>query len=1193
MAFVHLHLHSEYSLLDGAIRIKELGPRLKELGQEACALTDHGVLYGSVDFFRALKKEGIKPILGLEAYLGPRSLTQKEGAADRNPYHLILLATNEIGWRNLMHLDSIAFIDGYYYRPRIDFELLQQHKEGLICLSACLGGELARSYFDQGYAAMKEVALRYAEVFGRDNYFLEVQANGLAEQKEYNEQLFKLAEECSLNLVATNDCHYLRREDAYAQQVLTCLQTNKRMSDPDRMQMGNDEFYLKSEAEMRAAFPDHPEAIENTVKIAERCNFEMEFGKLYLPAFDCPGGESAESYLASLSHSGMAARLNCDTLPEAYRKRLDQELEIIHRMGYDDYYLIVWDIVRYARENGIAVGPGRGSGGGSLVAYALGITNIDSLEYDLLFERFLNPERVSMPDFDLDFCYERRGELIDYVTEKYGSGHVCQVITFGTLAAKACVRDVARVLDMPYSEADRLAKMIPNTLNIKLAEAIEKNPDLAEELRVNERAKEVFRLARKLEGMPRHASTHAAGVVISAKDIKEIAPLARNDEAIVVQFDKDTIEDVGLLKFDFLGLRTMTVLREAAELIEANYGKKINYEQMTFDDPEVFKMLSEGRTSSVFQLESAGMTAFVKDVRPSNLEDIIAIISMYRPGPMEQIPRYVEAHRNPETISYIHPLLVDILDTTKGCIIYQEQVMRIVRDLAGFSMGQADNVRRAMSKKKPELMARYEELFVKGGVDDSGQAIEGALKRGVKEEISREIYRELMAFAGYAFNKAHATGYAILAYQTAWLKCHYPCEFMAAMLNAYRGNLDKVAKLIRDSREAGVEVLAPDLNESGVKFTTTKGGAIRYALCAIKNLGQSSMEDLVREREKNGPFKDFADFLERSDELDLSRKAVESLIMASALDSFGIARNKLLAVYEDSMRQIRERRTNNLDGQVSLFDLAKKPELNKVNIVYPDLAEPSLSYLLQQEREMIGLYLSGHPLDGYQAAIEKYSNFDSRKLQELSEALAEGQYVRESQCKLIAQIVSVRSLSTKKGDLMAFVEVEDLYGNYELVVFPQVYIESRQYLQVGRIVYLEGRSSFREDEPGKIILESAIDLNEFLASEEAAKTALSEAEKVESDAQSQPDFESEWGQVKAVPLNYNALDLQLAIKVPGVDEEAERDSLLALLEYFSGQCRVYLITERKGQLLPPSYGVDLAYLPYLVKRYGEENVHFI
>ncbi|MDO5738272.1 MAG: DNA polymerase III subunit alpha [Eubacteriales bacterium] len=1201
MAFVHLHLHSEYSLLDGAIRLADLPKRLTELGQTACAMTDHGVLYGAVDFYRSLTKHGLKPIMGLEIAIAPGSRLEHNNEGQNS--RIVLLAENQDGWQNLIYLDSMAFIDGFWQEPRIDLELLAERSAGLICLSGGLSGPLGLAYRDGSYAGLKETAEKYLEIFGPEHFFLEVQPNGLEDQEKLNRALYRLSSELAIDLVATNDCHYLLPEDYEVQEVLTCLQNNCKISDPKSEWQRSRSFYLKSEEEMREYFSEHPEACDNTVRIAERCNFEMRFGELFLPAFACPEGLEAPEYLAELSFAGLQRRLGKDEIPEAYRKRLNKELEIIVRMGYADYYLIVWDIVRHAKEEGIAVGPGRGSGGASLVAYALGITNIDSLKYDLVFERFLNPARVSMPDFDLDFCYERRGELLDYVAGKYGTEHVCQVITFGTLAARACIRDVARVLELPYSEGDRIAKMIPTSLNITLAGALEQNKELREELKNNPQAAQLFKLAERIEGMPRHASTHAAGVVISAKDIREIAPIARNDETLVVQFDKDTIEDVGLLKFDFLGLRTMTVLREAREQIYKNHGVDVDYEGMDFADPEVYRMLSEGRTGSVFQLESAGMTAFIKEVGPSNLEDIIAIISLYRPGPMEQIPRYVEAGRRPETISYDHPLLEEILKTTKGCIIYQEQVMRIVRDLAGFSMAQSDNVRRAMSKKKPELMARYEELFVNGGIDLDGGEIEGAVNRGVPEATARKIYHELMAFAGYAFNKAHATGYAVLAYQTAWLKCHYPAEFMAAMLNAYSGNHNKVAAMIREAQASGVKILPPTINEGEYRFITD-GQDIRYALGAVKNVGYNAIQAIVQEREANGKYQDFADFIERVEPLDVNRKAIESLIQASSFDEFGQGRNQLLAVFEGALAQAKERRNSAIDGQVSLFDLAAQPELNKLTINYPQLPPLNSEELLRQEREMMGIFLSGHPLQDHLELIEQVVTMNSADLEGLQEARANGAGVFESNQRLAGLIVDARTLVTKKNEIMAFVQMEDMAGGYELIVFPAIYSECRQHILAGELIYIEGRTSFRDEEAVKIIANQILSLKEAKAQLEAGQIAPVGSEQNSSEVREEQAQQSAYRngirdslpEPRLAPSEPRSMNrpvvtagkgqLKLIVRV----SEEDLSSALAFAEFFAGDLNCFIYLEASNKFIQAEGGFDIQYLAELVRRYGRENV---
>lgn len=1093
MAFTHLHLHTEYSLLDGAIRLQDLAPRLKELGMTACAMTDHGVLYGAVDFYKMLRAEGLKPILGLEAYVAPRTMADQEGARDRDPYHLILLAENNEGWHNLIRLDSLAFTKGYYYKPRIDWPTLQKYSKGLIALSACLGGETARAFFSGGYDALKAVALRYAAHFGPEHYYLEVQANGLPEQREYNKALQMLSRETGIPLVATNDCHYLLPEDWEAQDVLLCLQTGTKLGDERRMRMQGQSYYLKSAEEMAAALPDMPEAMANTERIAERCNVEMEFGKLYLPAYDCPEPFDSKTYLAHLAAQGLSQRLadgqQREHSAEAYRERLAYELEVIEKMGYTNYYLIVWDICNYAHRQQIMLGPGRGSGAASLVAYALKITDVDPLQYDLLFERFLNPDRVSLPDFDLDFCYERRNEMVDYVIQKYGEDHVCKVITFGTLAAKAVVRDVARVLDYSYSEGDRLAKAIPSKLNITLKEALETSTDLAKLYEENPRNRRAIDLAKRLEGMPRHASTHAAGVIICGLPVDEVAPLAKNDDGVVVQYTKEHIEEVGLLKFDFLGLRTLTVIRDTIALIAANTGRKINFDELGYDDPEVYKMIGDGDTVGAFQLESRGMTAFMRELKPQNLEDIIAGISLFRPGPMEQIPRYIAAGKT-EQIRYEHPLLEPILKSTRGCMVYQEQVMRIVRDLAGFSLGQADNVRRAMSKKKAALLASYRDLFVHGGVDEKGNQVAGAVAHGVPEALAEKIFEEVLAFAGYAFNKAHAAGYAVLAYQTAWLKRYYPAEFMAAILNSFLDSIPKLVEYIHACRKMGIPLVPPDINRSAVRFTTD-GTSIHFALAAVKNVGSTAMSRILQEREQNGVFRSFGDFLKRTEGLQINRKMLESLIKASAFSSFGVPRSQLLAVLDTVLNSQQRERRQTMEGQLSLFGGAEAEEELSLEPQYPNLPEFQLRDLLEQEKEVTGLYLSGHLLDSYKDVIDRYCTIDAGTLLSESESanglgaesagtsgptstaapgvnatLRDGQKVN-----MAGQVLAAQPHLTRKKERMAFLTLEDYSGQYEAVVFPSVYEKRANLCKEGQLLFLQGHLSIREEEAIKLIVD--------------------------------------------------------------------------------------------------------------------------
>ncbi len=1077
--FVHLHVHSEYSLLDGAIRIKDLPHRLKELGMQACALTDHGSMFGTVDFYQSMLQEGIKPIIGCEVYVAPHGALNKSSVEDRERHHLLLLAETDEGLKNLYHIVSKAYVDGFYFKPRTDHETLAKHAKGLIATSACLGGEIPQALLKGQRDEARRLILKHQKIFGAKNFFLELQANGIPEQRQVNAQLIELARDLDVPLVATNDVHYLRPEDAKVQDVLLCMQTGKKLSDQDRMRMETDAFYLKSEEEMIEAFKHVPDAIQNTVEIARRCSVEIPFGTLFLPTFDVPAPfASHRDYLMDLAQKGLQQRL-ADGQPRrfdvsAYQERLQEEIAVIDKMGYTDYYLIVWDYIRFAKERGIMVGPGRGSGAASLVAYSVGITNIDPLEYQLLFERFLNPDRVSMPDFDIDFCYERRQEVIDYVAQKYGRDHVCQVVTFGTLAARACVRDVARVMDFPYSESDRIAKMIPAELSMTLDKALKQNPELAEVYQKDENVHELIDTARKLEGMPRHASTHAAGVIIASKPLMDIAPLARNDEAIVVQYTKERIEQVGLLKFDFLGLRTMTVLRDTRDLVRKNHGVEIDFDRMPLDEPEIYEMLSEGKTKAVFQLESPGMTSFIKELRPENLEEIIAGVSLYRPGPMEQIPRYVAGKHHPETVHYDHPLLEPILNVTHGCIVYQEQVMQIVRDLAGFSLGQADIIRRAMSKKKPQEMAKYEEIFIFGGTDLEGREVQGALKNGVDETTARRIFAEVMAFAGYAFNKPHAAAYAVVAYQTAWLKYHYPVEFMAAMLNSFLGDLSHASTYVRAAREMGIEVLAPDVNLSRERFSTHEGKIV-FALGAVKNVGMKIMHDLVLERETHGVFTTFGDFLRRAYALGIRIRVVESLILASALDGFGIERSQMIGaanLYFKELANSKDRVSNN---QIGLFDAFAIEEQPSNEPVIPDLPAYDQRQRLELEKEVLGIYVTGHPLDDYRKQLESGFYLSSRLFvaRELDEAGSENGRTHSEELQNIidrgevvymaGMILSRKSRLTRNNEMMCILTVEDLEGTFDVLVFSDLLKRVQKILIEGRVIALKGRITQRGD----------------------------------------------------------------------------------------------------------------------------------
>ncbi|MGI6579890.1 MAG: DNA polymerase III subunit alpha [Saccharofermentanales bacterium] len=1224
MKFTHLHLHTEYSLLDGANRISDLAPRLLALGMDSCAITDHGVMYGVIDFYRTMQANGIKPIIGCEVYVAKRGREDKISGIDNQSYHLVLLAENNQGYKNLMKLVSCGFLEGFYYKPRIDFSLLEKYHEGLICLSACLSSELARTFMERGYKEAKQVALKYDALFGRNNYFLEVQANDLPDQLQYNQALIRMSRETGIPLVATNDCHYPTKESAYAHEVLLCMQTGKKLKDEDRLHMDTDHFYIKSPEEMAAAFAEIPEVIENTQLITERCNVEIPFGKMHLPKFVPDDGSDSGEYIRKLASEGLEERLKfkqSDHAPEIYYERLARELDVIENMGYIDYFLIVWDFVRFAHDNNIMVGPGRGSGGGSLVAYALKITNIDPLQFNLLFERFLNPERVSMPDFDLDFCYERRGELIEYVTGKYGSDHVCQIITFGTLAARQSIRDVARVLDVSFAETSRIVKMIPEILNITIEDALAKSSDLKYDYDNNEQTKEIIDLALQFEGMPRHASTHAAGVVIADCPIVEVAPLSLNDESVVVQFDKDIIEDIGLIKMDFLGLRTLTVMRDTVDMVEENHGIKIDFDQIPFDDGNVYKMLSDGETAGVFQLESPGMTGFIKEMKPSNLEDIIAGISLYRPGPMEQIPKYVRCLHNPQTIFYDHPLLIPILNMTYGCIVYQEQVMQIVRELAGFSMGQADNVRRAMSKKKPEEMAKYKDLFIHGGTDENGKPVEGAVKNGVSEKIADQIFEEVQAFAGYAFNKSHAAGYAVLAYQTAWLKYYYPVEFMAAMLNSFLGNLDKAANYLRVCDKANIPILPPDINKSQARFKPEQNG-IRFALGGIKNVGIKAISQVIEERNLNGDFKTFGDFISRISNYDINRKIIESLIKSSALDVFKIPRVQLMAVHEDFMSSVQRSKQQSMAGQLSLFDFDVTSDAKIVEPKYqPTLQEYSLARRLAMEKEVLGVYVSGHPLDDYQAAINNLVTLQSSKLM-LKENLDEqaepaDDFMLEQQVLAVTDrqkvilagiIVAKQELLTRSNEKMAFVTLEDLEGTFELVVFPKLFADVRFLLVENKVLLIAGQVSLRDDQNPNIIADQIIELNPDqkqlppgMDSYLRGINGNADLSKFRKSVEVNDNFNSDNCQTEMI-IDPDLLNNQFNVKTGevnlklGIKWEQELDAeatkaLFAMLDYFSGDTPVYLFNsgiKRPINLDQPKF-FDLTYLEQLTKRYNAES----
>ena len=1063
--FVHLHVHTQYSLLDGASRIPELVKRAKELGQSAIAITDHGVMYGVIDFYRACKAEGIKPILGMETYVA-RGRYDAQDAKERDSAHLILLAKNQTGYQNLMLLSSEAFIHGFYYKPRIDYELLKAHHEGLICLSACLAGDIPQSFLRGQDERAYEIARMLHDTFGED-FYVELQDHGIPEQKEVLPKLRTLARTLGIKTVATNDIHYVKKEDADAQDVLLCIQTQRFIDEPDRMRMETEEFYLKSYDEMAESLPDDPDALDCTNEIADKCNVEITFGVRRLPHFTAPDGMDNDAYLRMLCSEGMQRKMP-NAGKEAY-DRLAYELSVIEKMGFVDYYLIVWDFIHYAKTHDIMVGPGRGSGAASLAAYFLDITDVDPLKYNLLFERFLNPERVSMPDFDVDFCYERRQEVIDYVGEKYGEGHVAQIITFGTMAAKAVVRDVARVLRVPYADADKLAKLIPNVLKITLSEAIQMNSELKSLYDNDETMRRVLDLSMKLEGLPRHSSTHAAGVVISGVPLHTVVPLTSNDGALTTQFPMTTLEELGLLKMDFLGLRTLTIIRDALNFIRQE-GKPVpDFSRNDFDDPEVWKMIAAGDTDAVFQLESGGMRQFMMQLRPDCFEDLIAGISLYRPGPMEQIPRYIRG-KHEGNIEYAHPLMEPILKNTYGCMVYQEQVMEIVRSLAGYSYGRSDLVRRAMSKKKHDVMAKERTFFVYGT-----EGVDGAVKRGVPEDVANHIFDEMMDFASYAFNKAHAACYAVVAYRTAYLKRYYPTELFAATINGYRQNTDSVAAYVYSARKLGIRILPPDVNRSLALFNV-ENNAIRFGLSSVRNVSETVMRDMVQDRNQNGPFKNFEDFVERT--RGLNKRMLEGLISAGCFDEMGYKRSSLLSVYAQALDAAQRAQKTRDAGQMSLFDLDCGTDIStQTTLAIPDMPEMPKQTLLAKEREATGLYLSGHPLDAYAEALERLPY----TVAQLSEADGSGTIRDESLVTVGGMLTACKQRPTKSGTgLIGLGVLEGHSGTVELMLFPKTLQACSAQFYDENIVEITGRITIREDRANSILVDSLVSLKDAL-----------------------------------------------------------------------------------------------------------------
>ena len=1068
MAFTHLHVHTEYSLLDGSSKIGELAARAKDLGMDSMAITDHGVMYGVIDFYRAARAAGIKPIIGCEVYVSPGSRFDRETVhGEDRYYHLVLLAENNTGYQNLMKIVSKGFVDGFYYKPRIDEEVMREYHEGIIALSACLAGEVPR-YLEKGlYEEAKEAAKRHLEIFGEGNYFLELQDHGIPLQRQVNQGIMRLSKELNIPLVATNDCHYINAEDWEAHDILLCIQTGKKVSDENRMRYEGGQYYVKSEEEMRQLFPYAPEAIENTHKIAERCNVEIEFGVTKLPRFDVPDGYDSWGYLNHLCDEGFALRYPDDD--GTLRARLDYELGTIKSMGYVDYFLIVWDFINFAKSHGIAVGPGRGSAAGSIVAYCLKITDIDPIRYQLLFERFLNPERVSMPDIDVDFCYERRQEVIDYVVEKYGKDQVAQIVTFGTLAARGVIRDVGRVMDLPYSLCDQVSKMVPAELNITLDLALQKNPELKTLYESDEQVKKLIDMSKRLEGLPRHTSMHAAGVVISRTSIDEYVPLSRGaDGTIVTQFTMTTLEELGLLKMDFLGLRTLTVIQDAVKMIEKDYGVKLDLEHIDYDDKKVMDSLGTGKNEGVFQLESGGFKTFMKELKPTTLEDIIAGISLYRPGPMDFIPKYLKGKNDPASITYTCPQLEPILKPTYGCIVYQEQVMQIVRDLAGYTLGRSDLVRRAMSKKKAAVMAKERQNFVYGNAEEG---VKGCIANGIDEKTANQIYDDMTDFAKYAFNKSHAAAYAVVAYQTAFLKFYYPKEFMAALMTSVMDNTTKVSEYILACRNMGIPILPPDINEGYSGFSVS-GNGIRYGLSAIKSVGRAVVDVIIAERENGGLFKSLDDFVSRMSNKEVNKRTLESFIKSGALDTLPGTRKQKLIVSGDLLESKAREKKTVMEGQLSFFDIATEEEKDNFQITFPNVGEYDKQTLLAFEKETIGIYVSGHPMEEYRELWEK--NVTAKTSDFVVDE--DGKTVVEDNSNVVigGMITSKKVKTTKTNQLMAFITIEDLVGTVEVLVFPKIYEKNRPSFTEENKVFVRGRASIGDDPVGKLICEEVI-----------------------------------------------------------------------------------------------------------------------
>jgi len=1067
--FAHLHVHTEYSLLDGFTTIGRLMDQVKAKGMNSIAITDHGSMFGVVEFYKKAREKGIKPIIGCEVYTARRKMQDKDPVKDKNQGHLVLLAENEIGYQNLIKLVSMGFLEGFYYKPRIDYETLEKHKEGLICLSACLAGDIQQLILNGEHENAEKMALKLKEIFGSEHFYLELQDHQLKEQKVVNHEFIQMSKKLDIPLVATNDLHYIDQQDHEPHDILLCIQTGKIMQDAQRMKFPNSEFYLKSPEEMEDLFSHVPEALENTVKIAERCNVEFDFNAMHLPEYEVPEGYTVYEYLEKLCTDGLYMRYDNPT--KEMIDRLQYELDTIKSMGYVEYFLIVWDFIRYAKDQNIAVGPGRGSAAGSIVAYTLGITDIDPIKYQLIFERFLNPERVSMPDIDIDFCYERREEVIDYVKEKYGSEKVAQIITFGTMAARAAIRDVGRVIDMPYIQVDRIAKEIPFAIGMTIDQALKINPKLKEIMKEDGQADYLIQMARRVEGLPRHASTHAAGVVIAKKAVDEYVPLYMHNDSVSTQFTMGTLEELGLLKMDFLGLRTLTVIRNAMDNVEAIHGVKIDFSKGDYEDPHVYQLISKGDTLGVFQLESTGMISFMKELKPDSFEDVVAGISLFRPGPMESIPRYISSKNDPLKVTYTHDALKPILDVTYGCMVYQEQVMQVVRELGGYSFGRSDIVRRAMSKKKMDVMEKEREYFIHGKENEQGEVeIQGCIRNGIPKAAANKIYDEMIDFAKYAFNKSHAAAYAVLAYQTAYLKYYYPVEFMAALMTSIMGDTSKVAQYIHDAKKMEIEILPPNINKSYSKFTV-EDGRIRFGMAAVKNVGVSMIDSIVRIRQEKGEYKDFNDFCQKVPSKDLNKRAIESLIKCGAFDEFDANRAQLMSIHENVLDSVSKAKKKNVDGQIGLFDLGAVDNLSIPSQRLPDLKEFNEKKKLAMEKETVGMYITGHPLAEYENILKDFISTNSAELKEGVKETENTPVYRDKQPVIVGGLVAEKSTKmTRNNNMMAFIRLEDLYGDLECVIFPNVYERYQPLIEEDQILLIKGTLDVKEDEDPKILI---------------------------------------------------------------------------------------------------------------------------